>query len=167
MPKIFNYNRNLTVSYAQKFAFLRNPKYHNFDNLGGDCTNFCSQCLLQGSYGMNHSFNPKWYYNNVNDRSPSWTGVEFLYQYLIQNENKGPFAKPAIFKNIEIGDIIQLKFAGNPNFSHCLVVTQTNSQILSLSDIFVSAHTIDSYNRPLSSYKFSNIRFLKIMGVYD
>lgn len=43
------YNRVAAVEYAQKWAFLRNPKFFNFDGLGGDCTNFVSQCIYAGS----------------------------------------------------------------------------------------------------------------------
>lgn len=168
MPKIYSYNSLNAVNYAQQFAFLRNGNYYNFDNLGGDCTNYCSQCLLAGSNNvMNREFNPKWYYNSVSDRSPSWTGVEFLFQYLIQNKNKGPFAKLVKFNEVQIGDIVQLKFAGNINFSHCLVITKLNERVESFNDIFVCAHTIDSLNRPLSNYRFVDIRFLSILGVYN
>ena len=167
MAIIKPYNNKLAAEYAQKYALIRNSNYYNFDELGGDCTNFCSQCLLAGSNNiMNKEFYPFWYYNSVNDRSPSWTGVEFLYNYLIENKNKGPFAKQVNFSEINIGDLIQLKFVGNNSFSHCLVVSHKNEQINSLEDIFVCAHTIDSLNRPLSNYRYKEIRFLKIVGVY-
>lgn len=44
-----SYKRNLAVAYAKKWALSRNPKYYNFDPVGGDCTNFISQCLYAGS----------------------------------------------------------------------------------------------------------------------
>lgn len=34
------YDRISAVSYAKKWALSRNPKYYNFDTVGGDCTNF-------------------------------------------------------------------------------------------------------------------------------
>jgi len=71
---VLPYNRVKAVEYAHKWAFGRNPKYFNFDKLGGDCTNlhhrFCcrKQCNeLHSVYG--------WYYIDANRRSPSWTGV--------------------------------------------------------------------------------------------
>ena len=42
------------TEYANKWAFSRNPKYYNFDNIGGDCTSFVSQCILAGSNVMNY-----------------------------------------------------------------------------------------------------------------
>ena len=34
------YNRELAVQYAHKWAFGRNPAFTDFEELGGDCTNF-------------------------------------------------------------------------------------------------------------------------------
>ena len=87
-----NYNRDLAISYAQKWALSRNPKYYNFDAVGGDCTSFVSQCLFAGSNKMNYSKQNGWYYNNGNDKSPSWSGVEFLYNFLTTNKGYGPRA---------------------------------------------------------------------------
>ena len=39
------YNREEAVSYARKWALGRNPAYFDFQKLGGDCTNFASQCI--------------------------------------------------------------------------------------------------------------------------
>lgn len=166
MPNIKNYNRQNAVDYAVKFAFSRNPNYHNFDNLGGDCTNYISQCLYKGSNVQNSTAFPFWYYNNVNDRAPAWTGVEFLYNYLIQNKTLGPFGNLTSLSGIEIGDIINLKFAGNSTFTHSLIVSKINYPIKSYEDILVCAHTIDSLHRPLSNYKFIDIRFIHINGVF-
>ena len=43
------YDRNKVVEYAEKWAYSRNPKYYNFDLIGGDCTSFVSQCIFAGS----------------------------------------------------------------------------------------------------------------------
>ena len=53
MLKIIPYDRFAGVSYAHRWAYERNPKYMNFDELGGDCTNFASQCLYAGAGVMN------------------------------------------------------------------------------------------------------------------
>lgn len=75
------YNRLETVKYAQKWALARNPQYYNFDAVGGDCTSFVSQCVYAGSKKMNYTPNTGWYYINGNNKSPSWSGVEYLYQF--------------------------------------------------------------------------------------
>ena len=39
------------VRYAGKWAYGRNPAYFDFDGLGGDCTNFISQCIYANEHG--------------------------------------------------------------------------------------------------------------------
>jgi hypothetical protein len=43
--KEIGYDRARALAYAEKWALSRNPAYFSFDGLGGDCTNFISQCL--------------------------------------------------------------------------------------------------------------------------
>lgn len=83
--RIIDYDRTKAVAYAEQWAYSRNPAYYSFNAIGGDCTNFISQCIYAGSGVMNYSNTNGWYYRNVNDRSPSWTGVEFLYNFLVNN----------------------------------------------------------------------------------
>ena len=46
---------------------------------------------------MNYKKYIGWYYNSESDRTASWSGVEFLYDFLIKNKGIGP---KAIKKNI-------------------------------------------------------------------
>ena len=80
-----------------------------------------SQCIYAGSGIMNYTKNIGWYYNSANDRSPSWSGVEFLHKFLINNKGAGPRGKEAEIDKMQIGDIIQLSFDGI-KFSHALIV---------------------------------------------
>ena len=79
MP-VIAYDRAAAVAYAHRWAYGRNPAYANFDAMGGDCTNFASQCLYAGSGVMDFRPTFGWYYRSLNDRSPSWTGVPFFYE---------------------------------------------------------------------------------------
>ncbi len=49
------YQREKAVEYAKKWAYRRNPEYYNYDAVGGDCTNFVSQCIYAGSQVMNYN----------------------------------------------------------------------------------------------------------------
>ena len=49
------YNRREALRYAKEWAYKRNPKYYNFDRVGGDCTSFVSQCIYAGAGIMNYS----------------------------------------------------------------------------------------------------------------
>jgi hypothetical protein len=87
------YNRERAVAYADAWAFRRNPRYSDFSDLGGNCTNFISQCVYAGSGIMNFRSVFGWYYHSMNDRSLSWTGVEFFKNFLQRKEeNIGPFS---------------------------------------------------------------------------
>lgn len=108
-----SYDRNSAINYAKKWALARNPKYYNFDPVGGDCTSFVSQCLFAGSQKMNYTRENGWYYNNGYDKSPSWSGVEYLYKFLINNKGYGPRGREVSQNEIQSGDIAQLSFSGN------------------------------------------------------
>lgn len=157
------YNRQNTIEYAKKWALLRNPKYYNFDPVGGDCTNFVSQCIFAGSNTMNYTKNTGWYYINGNNKSPSWTGVEFLYNFLINNKSIGPYGKKAGQNELELGDIVQLSFDGK-KFEHTLVIVNIENKY-TLSGIKIACHTFDSYNKSISEYSFNEIRFVHIEAV--
>lgn len=130
---------------------------------GGDCTNFVSQCIYAGSNIMNFDRINGWYYINANEKSPSWTGVNFLYKFLIDNKGLGPFGKEENINNINIGDVAQLSFDGI-NFAHTLIIVNIDN-IKDYNNIFTASHTMDSYSRKISSYNFKKIRFVHIEGV--
>lgn len=153
------YNRKDVVSYARQWAYGRNPKYYNYDGLGGDCTNFASQCIFAGSRIMNYTKTFGWYYNNANDKSPSWTGVEYLYDFLTRRNGIGPIGKQVNKRDVMIGDIIQLSFTNN-NYAHSLVITKIED-----NDIYVTTHTFDNLDRLLNLYSYDNIRFIHIENV--
>ncbi|MBO5479315.1 MAG: amidase domain-containing protein [Clostridia bacterium] len=160
--QIVEYNRQKAKEYAKKWAYLRNPNYYDYDKLGGDCTNFVSQCIFAGALHMNYSQANGWYYKNANQKSPSWTGVEFLHQFLTQNKSVGPFGKIVDIDKLQVGDIIQLSFDGNV-YGHSLLVVEKNAN--NLEKIYVATHTFDSYGRKVSSYIYQKIRMIHIEGV--
>lgn len=153
------YDRAAAAAYAKKWALSRNPAYYNFNYIGGDCTNFASQCVFAGAGVMNFTPTFGWYYKSLADRAPAWTGVEFFYNFLINNEGLGPFAEERSADELEIGDIIQLGTATRDFYHSPVVVGFSNGRIL------VAAHTVDAYNRPLSSYRFAYSRGIHILGV--
>lgn len=152
------YNREEALKYAEKWALDRNPKYYNFDGIGGDCTNFISQCIFAGAKVMNFTGNTGWYYNSLNDRAPAWSGVEELFRFLTENRGVGPRGNVVSKEEAIAGDIIQLENGGR--FYHSLFIMSVNPVIL------VSAHTFDALNRPLFSYNYNSARFIHITGVY-
>ena len=156
--KTIPYNREKAVAYARRWALSRNPAYYDFEEIGGDCTNFASQCIYAGAGIMNYTPTFGWYYNSASDRTASWTGVEFLYDFLIKNTSVGPFAREVSQSEILPGDIVQLGTLSG-RFYHSPVIIATEPEIL------VAAHTYDALDRPLSSYSYQAVRFLHIESV--
>ena len=153
------YLRERAVEYAKKYAFGQNPVFGNFRGIGGNCTNFVSQCIYAGSCVMNYQPTFGWYYISLNDRSPSWTGVQFFYNFMTENTDVGPFGREVGPDEAEIGDVIQL---GNntDGFYHTLIIVGFDGE-----DPLIAAQTNDAYRRPLSTYDYDFLRYIKILGV--
>ena len=158
------YDRQAAVAYAKEWAFKRNPAYANFDRLGGDCTNFASQCLFAGCGVMNFTPDIGWFYRALNDRAAAWTGVEYFYRFLIGNNGAGigsgagPYAKEVAMSQLEIGDFIQLG-RETGDFYHTPVVVGFSGGVPLLA-----AHTYDAYNKPLTAYFFERVRYIHVLG---
>ena len=153
------YNRENAVAYAKKFAFSQNTQFANFAGIGGNCTNFVSQCIYAGSCEMNYKPTFGWYYISLDDRSPSWSGVEYFYNFIIENADLGPFGRVATSDELENGDVIQLG-RQEEGYYHTLLVVGFNGE-----DILVAAQTDNAYLRPLSTYEYDYARYIKILGV--
>ena len=160
------YDRQAAVEYAHRWAYFRNPNYYNFDELGGDCTNFASQCLYAGAGVMNFIPTFGWYYVNVNNRAPAWTGVEYFYRFMTRGEGTvGPVAEDVPISQILPGDVVQLSFSGESWNHSPVVVALLRQPALQPADVLIAAHSYDADNRPLNTYDYKAIRFLHFIGV--
>ncbi len=164
MPTQKPFDVNAAIAYSNQWALSRNPRYYNFDKIGGDCTNFISQCVYAGSGVMNHTPIYGWYYYSVNQRSPSWTSVNYFYRFMTTNKTKGPFGSAIPFDALQIGDLIQLQNTSGIFYHNLLVVDIIGE--LNEQNIIINAHDIDSFRRPLSTYTYMSKRCLHINGVY-
>ena len=165
MPLIVPYDRLAAVRYAHRWAFGRNPRYFDYDMLGGDCTNFASQCLYAGTGIMNYTPTYGWYYINANQKAPAWTGVEYFNNFLLRGEaTAGPFGVQANLRTIQPGDFVQLQLTKEV-FSHTPVIVEVG-RTPTMENILVAAHSYDADYKPLSSYDYRDIRFIHILGAY-
>lgn len=160
------YDRERAVAYARRWALSRNPLFFDFTDVGGNCTNFVSQCLLAGSLTMNPEPIFGWYYRSVDDRAPAWSGVGELYGFLCgigdflpRTERRGPFCSEVMRERIEVGDVVQLANETG-GFYHTMLVSGFSG-----GDILVCAQSNDALDRPLSTYSFAAARFLHVEGV--
>ena len=164
--KLLPYNRAAVVEYAHRWAYGRNPAFYDYEHIGGDCTNFASQCVYAGSGVMNYTKDFGWYYINANNKAPAWTGVEYFYNFMTRKEaTVGPVAREASISELLPGDVVQLSFDGEA-WNHSPVVVQLlRTPAIQPADVLIAAHSYDSDNRPLSTYDYVGIRFLHFIGV--
>lgn len=156
------YDRASALAYVRRWALSRNPEYYDFADVGGDCTSFASQCIYAGTGVMNYTPTYGWYYISGYDKSPSWSGVNYFYDFITTNDGVGPYGEETGWEEMQVGDIIQLG-TNRGVFYHTLVLTRIRP-VRGGRRFFVSAHNNDAYMRPLDSYSYGSIRFLHIIG---
>ena len=167
----YEYDRNSAVSYAKRWALDRNPKYKDYELWGGNCTNFISQSIHAGLIPFDYEGNnimKQWYWHSDISRTPSWTGSEPFYQYLINNNNSntsnfGVYARLAEYDELEIGDVIQL--VENNKAYHTMIITDVIFEDGEIYDYLISQNTYDLLDYPLS-LKVGERRYIKILGYY-
>ena len=159
MLVVKDYNREHAVTYARRWALDRNPLYFDYTGIGGNCTSFVSQCLYAGSCTMNYTPVFGWYYLSAAERTASWTGVEYFYNFLTGNEEVGPFGREVSEGELQPGDVIQLG-REESGYYHSLLVLSRGEQ-----DVLIAAQSDDALDRPLSTYTYDYARFLHIDGV--
>lgn len=164
MLRLRPYDRAAAVLYAHQWAYGRNPAYYDYEKIGGDCTNFASQCIYAGSGIMNFTPTFGWYYIDANRKAPAWTGVEYLYRFLTRKTpSVGPMAQEVSIQELLPGDIVQLSFTGE-GFQHSPVVVAVGSPATP-QNVLLAAHSYDADDRPLASYNYQQVRYLHISGV--
>ncbi len=162
---IREFNRGKSLSYARRYALSRNERYFNFSSLGGDCTNFCSQCLYAGAPQMNYTINLGWYYRSSSDRSPAWSGVKFFQEFLTENlvvnrigEGYGPFAEERKVSELDVGDFVLLSVEKEIYFHSTVVVGFKGNMPL------LASHSRDAFELPLSHFDFEEATGLHVLG---
>ena len=159
------YDRGRAIEYARRWALSRNPLFEDFTGIGGDCTNFVSQCLLAGLCVENFTPVYGWYYRSPTDRAPAFSGVEYFYDFMTgapefraENGGEGPFAIPVDLRRGVVGDVVQLSDEAG-DFYHTLIISAIRD-----GEVYVCAHSDDALDRPLSSYNNTSLRVLHING---
>ena len=152
-------------SYQDSWWHKFNPDFTDFTNYGGDCTNYASQVLNSSSTPQYSSSSSGiqgtsyWYYRSSSNRSSSWTGVEELREFLLNNTEKGPSGKTVTtFGALESGDIIQLH--NGSKFYHTVVVYTQGG------DPWVTAHTSPYSGRYSTRYGGIDYSRVHISGYY-
>ncbi|MGN1223735.1 MAG: amidase domain-containing protein [Ruminococcus sp.] len=129
------YDASAAVSYAKTYWSHYNPNYANYNDIGGDCANFVSQCLHAGGLEMTDG----WYWYSYSDRSASWAACPSMYKYFKE-------AGYTIIENPSDSQVL----AGNPvlyyssakgRWSHAAICVGNDSS----GTPIVAAHNNDHY----------------------
>lgn len=167
----YEYDRISAIQYARRWALSRNPKFQDYEEWGGNCTNYISQCVNAGgipmdSYGDNVM--KKWYWYSDKKRTPSWTAAQPFFEYFTRNNNDntnnfGVYAAESNYEEMELGDIVQLIKDGKAY--HTMIITGILFAGDEVYDYLISQNTYDLLDYPLS-LKVGEKRYLKIFGYY-
>lgn len=167
----YEYDRIGATQYARGWALSRNPKFQDYEEWGGNCTNYISQCVNAGgipmdSYGDNVM--KKWYWYSDKKRTPSWTAAQPFFEYFTRNNNDntnnfGVYATESNYEEMELGDIVQLIKDGKAY--HTMIITGILFDGDEVYDYLISQNTYDLLDYPLS-LKVGERRYLKIFGYY-
>lgn len=128
------YNPLAAVRYARKYALNYNPEYNSYGGIGGDCTNYISQCIKAGGIRTTNVWKPY---------SHPWIRVNELYYYLLRNGNGVDITKN---KSYPIGSIIQFFSNKKGYYSHSGIITES----LANGDYLYCCHSYDKLDFPLS-----------------
>ncbi|MBQ7499941.1 MAG: amidase domain-containing protein [Clostridia bacterium] len=167
-----------SYTWANKYDMIRNSDHYGvYDNLGGNCNNFTSQCLFAGGIPMDCSGTLKaqwkWYSDGIDasqtaaGRSMSWTGVDEFYEYCLANTGFGLVCEP--HSNIysgRPGDIIEYIVGKEAVHSVIItkVVTDKNGNVI---DYLINSNTTDRVEYPMSAYGYTKFRLIRIVGWND
>ena len=136
------YNRTNAVKYARDHANTEdyNPAYQNYHFMGGDCTNFVSQCVYAGGMPMitGSGTDAHWFYSS-SGRSPSWTGADYFmrhwtkvrsssyngraYSVRIYTRDYIMNHQSEVYNFISPGDIVQYLEAETSTAGHSHIIT--------------------------------------------
>lgn len=147
-----NIRRLSAIDYADKYCgtasspkigFLYNPKYRDYNPLGGDCANYASQVLHEGG-----SFKKSGLWNYQKDGSKAWVNAQAFKNYLIYSGRGSIIASGSYQKVFTLsfkllpGDIVAYEKKGK--VKHVSVVSGSDSKGYTL----VNCHNIDRYHVP-------------------
>ncbi|MDR1603987.1 MAG: amidase domain-containing protein [Gracilibacteraceae bacterium] len=158
------YNREAAKAYADAWVGQRNSQWTDYSNLGGNCQNFLSQCLLAGGIPMDTGGGAVWYWQGGARRAPSWTAVTYFLNYARDNTGPGmEAAADAPYYSGEIGDAVLL--GDETGWRHIVIITDivrdAEGRVL---DYLVHSNTAEWKYFPVSAYPYTKQLLIHISG---
>ncbi|MBC2315324.1 DUF1175 family protein [Listeria booriae] len=165
--KASGYNSKKAIDYAKKWYNKRNDNYRDFENNGGDCTNFVSQCIYNGGkpekvlrpvpyatkkttkywysqhvYTKVYSQRSYKYYKTI-QVSTSWCNVSDFAAYWSQTQTVRSFTNVnSAVSYARPGDVIQFKKKGAERYYHSMLAIDKSNKT-----IYLAGHTRNIWMR--------------------
>lgn len=121
----YNYDYNAARTYALNHCTSYNSDYCNYNNCGGDCANFVSQCLRWGNQidgGNWHTVNGAC--GNCSGQSSAhagtdtWANDTYLRNWII---NSGRAVSKSGIDDLGIGDLVSYDWTGDGGTDHIAI----------------------------------------------
>ena len=131
------------MSASGVFEEYYNPEYYNFNSVGGDCTNYVSQCLYAGGLPQTpgaHSGYDCWYFSTENNRSDTWTRATILRRWL--GNNYGRIVDSPTDADVYTGSPVFYSRSGGAVWNHATICVGVNSA----GTPIVNSHNNDRYH---------------------
>lgn len=161
------YDREAALDYLYEYCGKRNPDWHAYDAVGGNCMNFGSQVLLAGGIPEDERGEDEWYWDGQNDLSLSWINVGRFYDYCRNNEGFGLVADTeAGYYTGQVGDVLIVGYDGDHRHTTVIsdIVYDENGQV---ADYLISCNTTNYRDFPAGAYYYTFHRLIKIIGWND
>ena len=158
------YDRAAAEEYLRTYCSRRNPRWHAYDAVGGNCMNFGSQVLLAGGIPEDERGDAEWYWDGQNDLDLSWINVGSFYNYARNNEGYGLVADTeAGYYTGEVGDVLIVGFNGDHRHTTIIsnVVKDRDGNTV---DYLISCNTTNYEDFPAAAYYYTFHRLIKIYG---
>jgi len=180
------YNRSAAASYALKHVYLYNDDWPTYKGRGGDCANFVSQALHAGGWTMmrrtyingpilmDHAMKTvmeqdrgSWFCTKMGSllfRSNTW-GAAANLGYFLDSSGR---ARRCQVSDLEIGDVVLLE--QYTITYHAMIVTGVFTELANPSRKkipYLSYHTNDTLNKPITYFSESILRCWKIRDEYE
>jgi hypothetical protein len=164
------YSREAAVDYALKYGLTPNPQYKYFGihgELGGDCTNFVSQCLNEGGAEMVYDKKLGWWYlsgktidNTSQTWSLSWATANSLYWFIKKRGQMNVYG----LKGEEIGDINALELGDLIFYENFKGVINHSSIITGFYEglPLITQHSVEAVNISHIKKNKSKMHFVKL-----
>ncbi len=140
----YNYNPDAAITYADTYWSNYNENYYNFNDYGGDCANFVSQCLYTGGIPMVTGTiygSDGWFYVTASNRSATWTGANSHRNWFL---NYGVKIDNPTSAQVLKGNPVYYNTDSDSNYEHVAICVGVNNS----GTPVVNAHNSDVYRVP-------------------